>query len=208
MIETLLKQIPKSLKNQSGSVFYSGRTAFSEPSLIYVLGLNPGGSPLLQAQETISRHTNKVLKCEKPNWSAYRDESWLGKSPGTHGMQPRVLHMFQKLNRDPGRVPSSNVVFLRSKRERGIEGNFRDLARHCWPFHQNVIDQLGVRLVVCFGKTAGDWVKEVLNANRHVETYTENNKRRMAKQRLPKCQGNGCCNSFASQYSRLDQALD
>lgn len=178
MIDALLQHIPESLKNQSGSVFYSGRTAFSEPSLVYVLVLNPGGSPHLQAQETVSWHTNKVLKLEKPNWSAYRDESWRGSSPGTHGMQPRVLHLFRTLNRDPGLVPSSNVVFLRSDQESDIKGNFRDLARLCWPFHQNVIDQLGVRVVVCFGNTAGDWVRERLSANTHVETYTENNHRR------------------------------
>jgi hypothetical protein len=178
MIDALLQHIPDSLKDQSGSVFYSGRTAFSAPSLVYVLGLNPGGSPCLQAQETVSWHTSKVFKLEKPNWSAYRDESWCGRPPGTHGMQPRVLQLFQKLNRDPGRVPSSNVVFLRSARESGIKGKFRDLARLCWPFHQNVIDQLGVRVVVCFGNVAGDWVQKRLAANTHVETYTENNGRR------------------------------
>jgi hypothetical protein len=191
MIDALLQHIPESLKNQSGSVFYSGRTAFSEPSLVYVLGLNPGGSPHSQAQETVSWHTNKVLKLEKPNWSAYRDESWCGNAPGTHGMQPRVLHLFRKLTLDPGRVPSSNVVFLRSAQESDIKGDFQDLARLCWPFHQKVIDQLGVRVVVCFGNAAGDWVRKRLSANALVGTYTENNHRRWQSNAYRSAKGMG-----------------
>jgi hypothetical protein len=178
MIDSLTHHIPESLKNESGSVFYSGRTAFSELSPVYILGLNPGGSPRLQARETVAWHTTKVLRVEKPNWSAYRDESWRGSPPGTHGMQPRVLHLFRTLNRDPGRVPASNVVFFRSDQESDIKGQFRELAGLCWPFHHNVIHRLGVRVVVCFGNTAGDWVRDRLNANKHVDSYIENNHRK------------------------------
>lgn len=37
--------IPKDLLDKSGSVFYSGRDAFSGTKNLYLMGLNPGGSP-------------------------------------------------------------------------------------------------------------------------------------------------------------------
>jgi len=178
MLNDLLRLIPGSLKNKSGQVFYSGRLAFSEQCPIYILGLNPGGSPVLQASETVAWHTNKVLTKEEANWSAYRDESWRRAAPGTHGMQPRVLHLLKRVQRDPGHVPASNVVFMRSDQESDIRGEFKHLASVCWPFHETVIRQLGVRVVVCFGKTAGRWVRQCLEANTLIATYTENNDRK------------------------------
>src|SRR4051794_40327822 len=83
MIDELFRSVPVELLNESGTVFYSGRDAFSNPSGLYVLGLNPGGSPVDQARETPSWHTNRVLHQEPNNWSAYRDESWEGAHAGT-----------------------------------------------------------------------------------------------------------------------------
>ena len=104
MIDDLFGFVPTQLLDESGSVFYSGRDAFSNPSPLYVLGLNPGGSPVDQARETQSWHSNRVLNEEPSNWSAYRDESWQGASPGTRGMQPRVLHLLRRLGCNAGGV--------------------------------------------------------------------------------------------------------
>ena len=178
MIEDFAKLIPKALLNRSGSVFYSGRRAFDSPSKLYILGVNPGGDPERQADETVSWHTNKVLHVEPENWSAYRDESWEGSSPGTRGMQPRVLHLLRYLKIDAGEVPASNIVFLRSGREARLEGNLQQLARECWPFHQSVINKLGTRVILCFGQSAGNWVCNRLNARTQVGEFVENNNRR------------------------------
>ena len=83
MIDDLFRSVPTHLLNKSGTVFYSGRDAFSNSSRLYLLGLNPGGSPLEQAGETLAWHSNRVLHEQPANWSAYRDESWQGKPPGT-----------------------------------------------------------------------------------------------------------------------------
>ena len=80
--------IPMPVLSESGSVSYSGRTAFSNPSRLYILGLNPGGCPIKQATETVKWHTKKVADQERADWSAYRDERWNNNPPGTHGMQP------------------------------------------------------------------------------------------------------------------------
>ena len=117
-IETFATKIPAELLLQSGSVFYSGRKAFSATSALYVLGVNPGGDPENHKADTVGSHTAAVLHAHVDDWSAYRDESWKeGAPPGTYGMAPRVLHMFAGLNLSAGHVPSSNLVFVRSRRE-------------------------------------------------------------------------------------------
>lgn len=170
--------IPQSLLKHSGAVFYSGRKAFSTPSPLYILGLNPGGSPKDLATETVEQHTEKVLNEAADDWSAYRDEIWRGNSPGTAGMQPRVLHLLRQLNLEPQNVPASNIIFVRSAREKDINDQFRQLAELCWPFHQAVIETLGVRVVLCFGQKSGGWVREQLNANKPVDQFVEEYEKR------------------------------
>lgn len=178
MIDEFFRSVPTHLLNESGTVFYSGRDAFSSPSRLYLLGLNPGGSPVEQARETLSWSSNGVLHEEPDNWSAYRDESWRGAPPGTYRMQPRVLHLLRRLGLDPGRVPSSNLIFVRSAREIDLKGRGHELANACWAFHERVINTLSIEVVLCFGGTAGDWVRRKLGAREHVETFVEDNARR------------------------------
>jgi hypothetical protein len=111
MIESFVTQIPTSLLERSGKVFYSGRLAFSKASPLYVLGANPGGDPAEMTDETIGTHTDAVIRRHPEDWSAYRDERWRGVSPATVGMAPRLLHIFARLGLNPGMVLSSNLVF-------------------------------------------------------------------------------------------------
>lgn len=175
MIQDFVKLIPGTLMNRSGSVFYSGRQAFGAPSELYVLGINPGGNAQEKHRETLRIHTDKVLYREPESWSAYRDESWEGRAPGTWGMQPRVLHLFARLGINPGAVPSSNVVFVRSARKASLEGDYSELATECWPFHQAVIEELGVRVIVCLGQDAGNWARGRMGATRCVDEFREKN---------------------------------
>ena len=177
MIQDFVRLIPRSLTNTSGKVFYSGRRAFESQSGLYVLGVNPGGDPQEQSDETVSSHTNSVLHSEPENWSAYRDESWGGRPPGTVRMQPRMLHLFRRLGVDPGEVPASNVVFVRSGRKANLKGDFSQLAMECWPFHQAVVQQLGVRVILCLGQDPGDWVRDRFLTQTQVDEFIEDNNR-------------------------------
>lgn len=177
MIEDFAALIPDRLRDRSGAVFYSGRRAFAGPAALYVLGLNPGGSPDGRETETVRWHTEKVLRRAPDDWSAYRDESWRGGPPGTSGMQPRVLHLLRGLGLDPGAVPTSNVVFSRSSREATMDGRFADLADECWPFHRAVVDRLKPSAVLCFGQTAGTYVRGQLGATEVVARFVEDNGR-------------------------------
>ena len=177
MIQDFVQLVPKTLMDKSGSVFYSGRLAFEAPSELYILGANPGGDIQTQANETVSWHTNKVLQREPSDWSAYRDEPWGNFAPGTYKMQRRMRYLFSRLGVDPGKVPSSNVVFLRSNRTNELVQGFAELARLCWPFHQRVIEDLGVRVVVCLGGKSTDWVLSRVSAYRQIDEFIEKNGR-------------------------------
>src|SRR5690606_1776853 len=177
MIKEFASLIPPSLLDVSGSVFYSGRNAFRGTRPLYMLGVNPGGSPDTQAHETVAWHTKKVLEREPDDWSAYRDESWKGAAPGRGGMQPRVLHLLRRVGLLPGGVPASNIVFARSRRENQFLGSLLSMAEVCWPFHHAVIQRLEPRVVLCFGGTAGEYVRRQLGANKLIREFVEKNNR-------------------------------
>ncbi|WP_148045480.1 hypothetical protein [Salinisphaera orenii] len=178
LMQRLVELIPAELEHTSGSVFYSGTEAFSSSSPLYVLGLNPGGDPIAQSEETIRWHTNRVLKEYPRNWSAYRDESWRGKKPGSYGMAPRILHLFDKLSLDSGQVPCSNLIFKRTRREQDIKQHKQLLADQCWPFHAHVIENQEPSLILCFGATVGKYVCGKLDATELAGEFVERNNRR------------------------------
>lgn len=184
MIESFAQLIPQELLDRSGSVFYSGRRAFSESRSLYLLGVNPGGDPVKKIAETVRWHTEKVQRQEAENWSAYRDESWEGAPPGTWRMQPRILHSLRRIGFDPGLTPASNIVFLRSRRQDTLEGSLSDLAEACWPFHRKVIDTLSIKVILCFGQSAGEWVCHHLGATEVIERFVEQNHRRWSSTSL------------------------
>jgi hypothetical protein len=164
-MEDYLELIPADLMNASGAAFYAGRRAFETPSRLYLLDANPGGNSLRQAGETVQWHCNKVLYNEPDNWSAYRDESWEDATPGTGGIQPRVLTLLEDLHLNPGVVPASNLVFLHSPVKTRVHGDFDELAARCWGFHQAVLKRLGTKVILCFGVPTGDWVRMRLDAH-------------------------------------------
>jgi hypothetical protein len=173
--------VDKRLHPLSGSVFYTGRAAFSRPSPLYILGLNPGGSPSRQAEETVGKDLQDWRTLPQL-WSSYADESWEGRPAGSCGMQPRILHMLAGLNLDARKVPASNVVFVRSATEAALTERKELFLRLCWPVHEAVIRDLGVTTLLCLGGTAGRWAREALGADQLVDSWRETNARGWAGQ--------------------------
>lgn len=161
---------------RSGKVFYSGRAALGRRNEVYLLGLNPGGSPIAQAAETIGDDLEKWLNGPE-YWSAYVDETWRGARAGTYGLQPRIRHLFDGLDLDLREVPASNVVFVRSNDEAALADEKRSLLAKCWPLHRTVIDLLGISTVLCLGGTAGRWTRELLGADQLAGQFAEHNSR-------------------------------
>lgn len=175
-VNQALDTIPAWMQDLSGSVFYSGRSAFSNPARLYVLGLNPGGDPIGQKDETIAADIEQ-FRSQGEHWSAYRDESWRGCAPGTYGMQPRVLRLFEALELDPATVPASNVIFVRSATEATLNHPKAELLSECWKIHHRVIRTLGIDTIACFGVTAGAFLRAQLDANQFLDHYNETNLR-------------------------------
>ncbi len=182
MIKRFASKIDPKIARRSGKVFYSGRDAYKKANDLYLIGFNPGGSPAEHSQETVQSHTIDVLNKFSARWSAYCDEGWPTDSPnpnppGTYGMQPRVLHMLRRLGRDPRTTPSSNLIFVRSRRGADLDER-QKLEDICWPFHQEVIRVLRPRVIVCFGKKSGKSIRGRLSANQYAGQFVENNDRR------------------------------
>lgn len=180
-IELALNELPVPLLSRSGAVFYSGQSAFSGKRPLYLLGLNPGGDPFRQASNTVGSHILNY-RMQQADWSEYADASWRGAEPGKWGLQPRVLHMLNSLGMDPRLTPASNVVFVRTPREKALKSEKASLLEQCWPVHQAVIEELGVRVVACFGGTAGRWVREMIGAHEFMDSFIESNARHWKSQ--------------------------
>ena len=175
-LDKTLDSLPKAILDRSGSLFYSGRSAFAEARALYVLGLNPAGSPLRQAGETVARDISD-WRALRAHWSAYLDESWEGKAAGTHGMQPRIRHMFETLGIDLRETPASNVVFVRSANEAALTAEKAALLKSRWPIHAAVLRTLNIRTILCLGTTSGRWVRDAIGAHRLIDSFSEANDR-------------------------------
>ena len=179
MLQDFLERIPPELMQESGSVFYSGRAAFSKPAPVYLLGVNPGGSPASQQEPRIGTHCRSVLYDENyENWSAYLDLAWGARTEkGGAPMQRRIAHLFQQLGLDLRKTPASNLIFQRSRDVSAIKKDFLKLADRCWPFHQVVIQALRPKLILCMGKDCSGYVRERLGADEEIDHFKEDNKR-------------------------------
>jgi hypothetical protein len=155
--------VDQGLHDLPGGVFYSSPAAFSRPSKLYLLGLNPGGSADPNTEATIGKSLATWRQCA-PGWCAYTSESWEGAPPGEYGIQPRIRALFDRLGIDVADVPASNVVFVRSSDEAKLDRKAEMLER-CWPVHDAVIRDLAVTTVLCLGRTAGRWARSMVGAH-------------------------------------------
>ena len=176
-MEEFAALVPEEVLPRSGNVFLSGRASFSGKKDLYLLGINPGADHRGYDKENIGAEIAGALERSSDNYSSYSDGSWDGGEPGTARMQPRVLHLLEKLSLDPRLTPSSNLIFVRSNTENDLKSDHQHLLDICWPFHRAVIDKLGIKIVVAMGKTAGAFLREKMEANELVERFVENNER-------------------------------
>lgn len=178
MIKYLAQFIPEELKEKSGSVFYSGENAFSGKKNLYILGLNPGGSVTNHKEHTIKYHTDCILNKNNPNYSEYEDGIWNKRGPGKAVLQERVKCLVKQIELNSREIPSSNVCFVRSKSQAELGKELTEYSELCWAFHQNVIEKLDIKTILCFGQKAGKFVKEKIKANTLIDELIEDNNRK------------------------------
>jgi hypothetical protein len=165
--------------DMSGKVLYSGVETLKEGT-VYLLGHNPGGSPIGQATETI-RNDLDALPTRKEN--AYIDESWLGRPPGSSPLQVRVRWLLEALGLNPQEVAASNMVFVRSVDAAGSQ--FSGHANLCWPVHERIIEVVKPRLLIVFG-----------NSGSSPYTYLAQKFRATGERSSPSGHANWTCRSF------------
>ena len=135
MIENFVERIPESLKSKPGAPFYSGRSAFSEPSDLYILGIHPGG----EGGQSVSEHIDWVMQRAPADWSSYRYGRWGNANPGQRPLQRNLLHLLKQVGKEAHKVSSSQAVILNSLDipafKRKYKRSFEELADECWQFH-------------------------------------------------------------------------
>ncbi len=177
VFESLVSKIDPALLGRSGAVFYSGVEAFSRQSDLYILGLNPGGS--LERHQHFTVERNIAHARAVPSHSAYESNDW-----ESEHMQRRMRHLLHRLEKEfqlrAANIPASNLIFVRTPDEASLSSDKKTLIDECWPFHEGVIQRLGVRVVVALGQTAGASVRDRLGGpwTEAEGPYTEDNRRR------------------------------
>ena len=176
-LEYFASLVPSHLLGCSGEVFYSGRAAFSRPSLVYLLGINPGSEQKPGPNEPKLRTVEEnieYVRGKPEHFSLYYD-SW---EEGRHPlMQEGMCHLFNNTDLCPYTTPASNCIFVRTSDASKLHDQ-RGLEESCWPFHKAVIERLGVQLVLCLGSKARDIVKKRMGCARQpIEEQSEDNNR-------------------------------
>lgn len=166
LLDEMLNLVPKHLHEISGSILYSGYDAFSSPSPIYVMSINPAGDPD-EITKTIAESTREMLLENRSEYSAYLDESWDGQRIGAAFVQGRMQRLLiEGLKLDPRQVPVTNLVFQRTRSAGEIP---RERFAECWKFHEVMTERLGARVIVCLGKGIADHARRMAQAHEPIE---------------------------------------
>lgn len=173
MIEMFAELIPTELMQRSGVVFYSGRVSFAKPTPMYILGYNPGSDDNNSDEPTIALETNKLLQTYPDRFSSYIDADW----GSARRMQKSMRCMFEQLKVDPQETPSSNLIFARSRSEVEMRDEADALEALCWPFHEAVIRELQIEVVLSLGKVTGEAVQRRIEAWQPIGQFCEKNNR-------------------------------
>lgn len=182
-LQEVYDALPVSIRTSPGKVFYSGSPAFLKPSRFYILGLNPGGEPAFEAstvEESWEEFEKDTVWSEfSSQWMLYRNRRPVRlRDAGSAPLQRRVSHLLcSKMRLDPAKTPTSNIVFTRSSREKGLL-DLTQLAEQCWMVHEKVICGLGVQAILCFGHTAARFARCKLNADKLSAHWCERNGRK------------------------------
>jgi hypothetical protein len=150
------QRLPASILDQSGEVLYSGSQTLRRGP-VYLLGLNPGGNPN-DHKETVR---DRLKELPSRRWNNYQ-VSWAGRKPGAHRLQRGVQWVADELGLRVEDICASNLIFVRSKDERG--SGFPDSARECWPVHRAILAVVRPTLVITFGNSPYNFLKDELGA--------------------------------------------
>jgi hypothetical protein len=130
---------------KSGAVLYSSFATLKKGN-VYILGFNPGkgkedGESAMTIEESLERSKDSSYNQYTIPW--YDDKKRL------HPLQRNVQAIIREINLVPEEVCASNLIFLRSKNDRGVDYN--QLAPKYWPVHQAILHTVQPELIIAFG---------------------------------------------------------
>ena len=134
--------------DESGSIVFSSVDTIKKGD-IYILGLNPGGEIFIPIKRTLEelplRHKN-----------AYLDEIWGNRRnpkypQGKHPLQANLTILIQSIGYNPRTVFSSNLIFTRSRGQKG--SLYTERTDICWKVHQEFIKIIDPKCFIVFGNS-------------------------------------------------------
>jgi hypothetical protein len=151
----------QSILPRSGEVLYSA-AATLRPGSVYLLGLNPGGSPEdPRLRELTIAKSLADLPTKTTN--SYLDTTWVGRGL----LQSRVIGLLKALDLDVKDVAASNLSFVRSKEAK--TGQIRFFADVCWPVHEKILEIVKPRLVLAYGDETYWYLAKQLGGRNHAK---------------------------------------
>ncbi len=182
------------LLEEKGCVLYSAFSTLKR-GRFYILGLNPGGedgfgTTIAESFDELPQYTG----------NAYLDEAW-GKyeKKGEHPLQRHLKLLMEELGEDLKNVCASNLIFVRSKDQNGIE-NFVEEAEKCWPVHEMILDIVKPRVIIAFGNGSISPFNFLHSNKINGEKYMEDE--------IPAKWGNWKCRSFGGKIETSNETLD
>jgi len=146
------------LKNESGSIIYSGDKTLSKGD-IYFLGQNPGGNAYRYAGDSI--YSQLTTSGE---FNEYLEGNWTGSSGKRH--QINIQAMFKELGIDIQETFSTNLSFIRS----GDTGQYkRDLKKDYeifWPIHEYFLSVVKPKIIISNGAQPREFFKRKMQVDR------------------------------------------
>lgn len=143
----------KGLLDEKGRVLYSSVYSIRKwPIGVYVLGLDPGGSP--EEHKTIREDIGQ-REMRVRGYSALRDERWRKHAPGT---LPYALHALQALQLlgydiESDEIPVSNAIFSAQRDAINLRHHPRiaDFKVACWGVHMKLLEIIQPKSILCLG---------------------------------------------------------
>ena len=121
-----------------------------KPGRVFLLGLNPGGSPQRLDLPTVGGSLDRLPAGEA---KVYLDTCWNGYALGEAPLQMRVTQLLRQLGEDPASVAASNLILVRSRD--ASSSRFDTCADLCWRVHEKILEIIRPRLLLVLGNSGG-----------------------------------------------------
>ncbi|MFL5739898.1 MAG: hypothetical protein ACJ75B_06745 [Flavisolibacter sp.] len=142
----------QSYMGEEGSFLYSSINTLKKGDY-YLLGINPGGSGGQTLKSSLDNLPKKLSNDYDDDWSETKKYT-----PGGAPLQNRLRSLFADVNVSLENVCATNLVFIKSKNQKGIA--IWELAEKCWPVHRLFLNIVEPKYIITFGKITFQFISK------------------------------------------------